>query len=397
MSVHLTVKRALAAALTGCALLCAPALAHADRRPTTVRSTPENLVWGGFPIDRPPTATVKPGEVVRIETLTHAGATSTALDPAAYLGAFGIRRDEILPDAFRFWDTLSTRARYGGGHVLTGPVYIEGAEPGDTLEVQILDVRTRVPYGINNTSPTSGVFGTGYPGFREGDLPLDIPAPPEGTPGNLFPDVRQHLYRTPRIRGREYAIVADDIRIPTAPFMGIMATAPRTGVFVGPTPTSPPPPLGVQTSTAPGEYGGNLDTKDLGGGATLFLPVFQRGAQFFTGDGHSLQADGEVSGTAIEQSLTGTFRFVLHKRTTPGPRAQDDDHYFIFGIDYDLDRAMKLAVADTVKFLVAEKGFTVAKAYSFASIAVDYVNSEVVDGRQVVTGKVPKDLLRHRS
>lgn len=366
--------------------------AQALRPDVRVRSTPDNLVWGGFPIGQQPTATVRSGQTVRIDTLSHAGVTNSTLDPAAYLGAFGVQEGEILQDAFDFWDTLSSRPRYGGGHVLTGPVYVEGAEPGDTLEVQILKVRPRVPYGINSTSPTSGVFSLTYPGWREGDMPLAIPEPDPHAPGGLSPGVRQHLYRTGRSRGRDVAFFSRDIQVPTYPFMGIMATAPRTGVFVGRNPNDPPPPLGVQTSTAPGEYGGNLDVKDLGSGSTLYLPVFQPGAQFFTGDGHSVQGDGEVSGTAIEQSLAGTFRFILHKRTTATPSAQDPDYEMLFGIDHDLDRAMKFAVGNVVKFLVEQKGLTTAKAYSLASIAVDFVNSEVVDGTQVVTGKIPKSL-----
>jgi acetamidase/formamidase len=112
------------------------------------------------------------------------------------------------------------------------------------------------------------------------------------------------------------------------------------------------------------------------------------------GDSHSVQGDGEVSGTAIEHSLSGTFRFTVHKgRKIAGPWAEDADYWIMMGIDWDLDRAMKFATQQVVDFLVQQKGFTVPKAFSFASIAVDFHAAEVVDGTQVVTGKIPKRLL----
>jgi acetamidase/formamidase len=136
-----------------------------------------------------------------------------------------------------------------------------------------------------------------------------------------------------------------------------------------------------------------MDVKDLTAGSTLYLPVFQPGALFYTGDPHSVQGDGEVSGTAIEHSLTGTFKFILHKgRTIPGPRAEDSSHYIIMGIDLDLDRAMRIAVQEVVKFLVEEKGLEPGYAYSLASIAVDFHVGEAVDQTQVVTGKIPKSI-----
>lgn len=253
--------------------------------------------------------------------------------------------------------------------------------------------RARVPYGLNNTSPLGGVLGTGYPGFRPGDPGLDIPAAPPDAVAGIFPDVRQHLYRVGTARGRQVAFFSSDIQVPITPFMGVMGVAPEDGVFVGSSPTSPPPPLGVQGSGPPGRFGGNKDVHDLTVGATLYLPVFQHGAQFFTGDPHSAQGDGEVSGTAIEHSLSGVFRFVLHKgKTIEWPRAEDATHYMLMGIDHDLDRAMRFATLEVVKFLVEEKGLTAARAFSLASIAVDFHAAEVVDGTQIILGKIGKDL-----
>jgi acetamidase/formamidase len=127
-----------------------------------------------------------------------------------------------------------------------------------------------------------------------------------------------------------------------------------------------------------------MDHKDLTAGATLYLPVFQWGAQFLTGDPHSAQGDGEVSGSGIEHSLSGVFRFIVHKgKTILWPRAENDRHYIMMAIDHDFNRAMRLATLEVVKFLVEEKGLTQAKAFSIASIAVDFHVTEVVDGTQV--------------
>jgi acetamidase/formamidase len=248
------------------------------------------------------------------------------------------------------------------------------------LEVQILELETRVPWGINNTSGTGGVLSPSYPGVRPDDPVLDIP------PGT------QHVIRTGEVGGREVAFVSADIQVPLAPFMGILAVAPDPEVGE-PGVTVP----GVQSSRPPGAFGGNLDVKDLTAGATLYLPVFHPGALFYVGDPHGAQGDGEVSGTAIEQSLTGTFRLVVHRGVTiSAPRAETDTHDLIMGIDLDLDRAMRHATWAVVDFLVEEKGLTAAEALSLASIAVDFRVSEVVDLTQVVTGFIPKGIFLRR-
>jgi acetamidase/formamidase len=354
-------------------------------------SRPETMVWGGFPINYPPALTIQSGQTVRIDTIAPDGSTNATLDPVAFFGLFGVKPEEVLQDARDFWATRESKIRYGG-HPLTGPIYIDGAEPGDTLEIQILDVSPRVPYGINSTSAFRGVLSMTYPGFRTGDPGLDIPSAPPDAPGGLLPDQLQHLYRIARIKGQDVAVLADGVHVPIAPFMGVMAVASPEGVFVVSTPNGPPPATGVQSSGPPGPFGGNFDHKDLKAGTSLYLPVFQYGAQFFTGDGHSVQGDGELSGGALEHSLTGVFRFILHKgKTIQWPRAENDTHYIIMGIDHDFQRAMRIATLEVVKFLVEEKGFeNDAKAFSFASLAVDMRASEVVDGTQVASAYIPK-------
>ena len=339
-------------------------------------SRPENLNWGWYPIDKEPVLSIRSGQTVRIDTLTQAGATQNE-DPVAYLTGLGVPREEILKDVLDFWASREARPREGrSGHVITGPIYIDGAEPGDMLEVQILDVETRVPWGINNTSAAGGVFSSTYPGVRPDDPLLDIP------------QRTRHVIRTGEVDGREVAFVAPDIQVPLAPFMGILAVAPEP-VVGEPGVTLP----GVQSSRPPGAFGGNLDVKDLKAGTTVYLPVFHPGALFYTGDPHGAQGDGEVSGTAIEQSLSGVFRFVVHKGVSlAGPHAETDTHYLLMGIDLDLDRAIRHATWAVVDFLVKEKGLTPDKALSLASIAVDFRVSEVVDLTQVVTGYIPKSV-----
>ena len=342
-----------------------------------VPSRPETLSWGWFPIDKPPILTVTSGDTVFVDTLSHAGSTQRA-HPVESLGELGVEASEILQDVIDFWDSRDGRPREGrSGHVITGPIAIAGAEPGDTLEVQVLDLTTRAPYGINNTGPTSGVFARNYPGTRPSDPQRDI-------------ENARHLYRTVTVDGREMALFSDDIRVPLAPFMGIMAVAPDP-VLGQPGVEMP----GVQASRPPGAFGGNLDIKDLTVGSTLYLPIFHAGALFYVGDPHAAQGDGEVSGTAIEQSLSGRFRLVLRKDMPLSmPRIETDAHYILMGIDLDLDRALQQAVDEVVSFLVEEKGLTPTKAVSLASIAVDFQVAEAVDLTQLVTGKIPKSIFR---
>lgn len=340
-----------------------------------VPSRPETVSWGWFPLDKPPVLTIDSGDTVRIDTLSHAGATQDD-HPDLSLGLLGVTPDEILPDVLDFWGSRGGRPREGrSGHVITGPIAVRGAEPGDVLEIQVLEIATRVPYGINNTSPTGGVFSPAYPGSRPDDAQRDIAA-------------GRHLIRTAVVNSREVALFGDGIHVPLAPFMGIMAVAPDP-VVGEPGVTVP----GVQASRPPGLFGGNLDVKDLTAGSTLYLPVLQPDALFYVGDPHSAQGDGEVSGTAIEQSLTGTFRFVLHEdRELTAPRAETATHYVLMGIDLDLDRALQKAVEEVVAFLAEEHGLSPDRALSLASIAVDFQVAEAVDLTQVVTGRIPKSL-----
>jgi acetamidase/formamidase len=320
-----------------------------------LRSIPGNVSWGLIPAGAPPALTIASGESVRIDTVSQQGLTA-GIDPVAFFGEAGIAADNVLDDVKAIYARVK-REPSAGSHVLTGPIYIENARPGDMLEVRILDVDFRVDYGTNNSGPGVG-------------------AGPE-----LLSAVARQIIRIDRARG--VALFSDRIELPLAPFMGIMAVAPPDAV--APANTRPP-----------GAFGGNMDLKILTRGATLYLPVFQEGAQFWTGDGHGLQGDGEVNGTAIEISLAPTLQFIVHPggaRDLAWPRAEDRARPYVTGMDVDLNLAARIAVEQVVAFLSSRASISTAQAYALASLAVDFRIAENVNHVKVVYGAIPKRLL----
>ena len=298
------------------------------------------MTWGWIPIDKPPVLTIQSGQTVRIDTISHQGSTQPE-DPLTFLGALGVRPEEVLQDVRDFWASRSNRPRgegRTGAHVLTGPIAVAGAEPGDMLEVQILDVSPRVSYGINTASATSGVFSAEYPGTRQGDPGVDI----SGESRNLI--------RTGMVDGRQVALFSDRIHVPLAPFMGTMAVAPRDPAVGQPGVTV----ARFLSSRPPGPYGGNMDLQALTKGATLFLPVFHAGALFYVGDPHGVQGDGEVSGNALEQSNSGVFRFILHRPDDCCSARRDPTHH-PDGHRQGFNRALRIATLEVVNFLVKER------------------------------------------
>ncbi len=353
------VNRALAAAL----LLLTTTLCHAQQSPAKpdirIPSTPATVVRGIIPANVPPILRVQQGQNVTIDTLSHQG-LNTGDDPIAFFAKGGIKSDDVLKDAVDVYGRVKPTPGMGA-HVLTGPIYIEGAEPGDMLEVRVIDVKFRVPYGVNATNKGAGV------------LPDLLTEP-------VFRIIRLDLERN-------VALFTPEIEVPLAPFMGIMAVA-------------PPADMATVSSRPPGAFGGNIDLKQLTRGSTLYLPVFNAGALFFTGDAHAAQGDGEVDGTAIETSLTPTFQFIVHKakgRNLTWPRAETATHYISMGVDRDLNVAMKAATQEAVNFLMQEKGLNARDAYQLASIAVDFRVAEAVNLNQVVYGMIPKNVFKKQA
>ncbi|MGH7870597.1 MAG: acetamidase/formamidase family protein [Candidatus Binatia bacterium] len=325
-----------------------------SRPAARLASTPETVLWGYIAANLPPALTIRSGDVVEIEALSHQGLT-TGKDPEKFFDAYGIPSHEVLADAKTIYAEVK-RPKGASVHILTGPIYVEGAESGDTLEVRVLGIKFRVPYGVNNTGPGKGV------------LP------------KLLKEPSAKLIRIDL--ERRVALFSSAIEIPLNPFMGIMAV-------------SPPTSLGMVSSTPPGAWGGNIDLKYCGIGSSLFLPVFNRGGQFFTGDGHAVQGDGEVDGGAIEISLTPTLQFIVHKgRSIKSPRVETATDYLTTGLSIDLNEATRLALAEAVDFLQTEKGLTAADAYALSSLSVDLGIGEAVDVVNLVYAKIPKNIFK---
>jgi acetamidase/formamidase len=320
-----------------------------------LRSTPSTVSWGLIPANTAAALKIASGQVVRIDTVSQQGLTA-GIDPVEFFGAAGIDPDQVLDDVKQIYRDVK-REPGAGGHVLTGPIYIDGARSGDMIEVRILDVEFRIDYGVNNSGPGVG-------------------AVPE-----LLDSVARKIIRLDLARG--VAKFSERIELPLAPFMGIMAVA-------------PPAASAPANSKPPGPFGGNMDLKVLTRGATLYLPVFQDGAQFFTGDGHGLQGDGEMNGTAIEISLTPTLQFIVHPgagQAMRWPRAEDAQCHYVMAMDADLNAANRLAVRESVAFLEARAGLSTADAYALTSLAVDFRIAEAVNHVKVVYAAIPKRIL----
>ena len=311
-------------------------------------STPDTVHRGILSPDIAPVLHIKSGDTVKIDTVSHAGLTD---DPVGYFAKAGIAEKDVLPDAVAISKMPKPPAPPGnaargargarillpgyGGHVLTGPIFVDGAEPGDMLEVRILKVTPRVPYGVNGGKV----------------IKYDIAK----TTVNFSPD----------------------IHYPMRSFMGIMAVAPTKAI----------------SSNSPGIYGGNMVFEKLQAGATLYLPVLVKGALFTTGDSHAGQGDGEVDGTAIEASMAPTLQFIVHKgegKDMDMPYAEDAQNFYLLGMDPDLGKALKNTIAETVKFLGTRYGLSPKDATIICSTILDFGLAQSVDVNLTMYGKVPK-------
>lgn len=343
-----------AAGATGAAAFLSTAVVGADDErfssgdTITVESTPETVDWGAFDPEHDPVAEVESGDTVVIETVT-----IPQPNHRQFLLDEGISEDDVLEDEVTIEEEVTQEGP--GPHVVTGPVHVNGAEPGDVLEVRVRDVEIRAPYGINIFRPDAGALPEDFPWADTAVIPLD--------------------------RDEEVARFVDDIEIPLDPFFGIMATGPA--------------PESGRTSTRPPNYfGGNMDVPLLTAGTSLYLPVNAEGGRFYAADGHSAQGNGEVNLTAIETSLTGTFEFVVHEDTPrlEWPVAETDDAYIVVGLNEDLNDAMTHAVREAITLLVHQLDLEPAEAYRLCSIAIDFNVSQVVNGTQGIHGVIPKSL-----
>lgn len=351
--------------------------------------TPENAILGHYSATKKPVLTVKSGAVVKIDGGGGARGRGGELNAAsvdAWLKQNNIpttvAENVCLQETIKVLNETTNRlppppgapAGSGGGHLLIGPIYIEDAEPGDSIEVRIIDVTPRIPFGTTGGGPGRGGLALGMAASESGTAAVPAPAP-----GGVVP--RPFSKVTILDLKRNAGIFDKNIEVPLAPFMGVMATCPPDSE--GPT----------RRSRAPGTFGGNLDCKDLVAGTTLHLPVYQKGALFYTGDSHAAQGDGEVTGTAIETANECTLQFILHKgKKLAMPRAETPTHYMTFGLDTDLNIAMKQAINETITFLTEKQGFDFLQAFTLASVAVDFRVTQVVDQTLGIHGMIAKKL-----
>ena len=304
-----------------------------------VHVTPSTVEWGYFAADAKPVLTVKSGEVVTIDTICGI---------PEMLERLGATADGPMREMKEMYAKVKDRGP--GPHFLTGPVAVEGAMPGDVLEVEIVDIRLRSPYGWMMIQPGAGALPEEFPYLREKLVRLD--------------------------EQNKTAEFAPGIRIPVRPFFGNLGVA---------------PPLGRANSAAPGYFAGNLDNKWLVAGTKIYIPVQVPGALFSVGDGHAAQGDGEVCVTAIETNLTGVFRFKVWKnRKLRWPRAESPTQIITMGLSEDLNEAARLAAREMIDYLISDRGMSRDDAYMLTSAGVDLHVTQVVDGVKGVHATLPK-------
>jgi acetamidase/formamidase len=319
--------------------------------PIRVPATPATCRWGAFDASFPPVASIKPGEVVILECLSGGPEVMPPQEKMMEIPA-------MLREIHRTLPRL-------GAHIITGPVEVKGAEPGDALRVDIEKIELGADWGFCGFRPLFGTLPEDFPYRRTLHIPVD------------------RARKTCRL---PFGPSEAGLELPLAPFFGVMGVA-------------PPPEWGMINTKEPRAIGGNLDNKELTEGTTLFLPVFNEGALFSAGDGHGVQGDGEVCINALEMCLTGHFRLSLIKGggardpVLKWPRAETKTHYITMGMHEDLDLAMKQALREMIAFICSRTNLSDADAYQFCSLAVDFRVTQTVNGEKGVHGMLRKGLL----
>lgn len=309
-----------------------------------LKLTPTNVHWGYYDAHLKPVLKIASGDTVRVETMVAGGLER--------LNLAGVPDAEI-PDSLKQVEKSITD-RGPGAHPLTGPIYVQRAEPGDTLEVHILGFEYLHPFGVT--------------GFRPGS----------GTLPDEFPYARFKMIRfDPKAGVAEFS---RGVRLKLAPFWGSIGVA---------------PPLVIHrlSSGPPGSHAGNLDNKELVAGSILYLPVHVPGALLSLGDGHALQGDGEVTITALETSLRGTVQIFVRKgRQIRWPRAETPTHFITMGLNPDLNEAARMATREMIDFLMSQKGMSRDEAYILCSLAADLRVTQLVDDTKGIHAMLAKSI-----
>ncbi|MEO0624608.1 MAG: acetamidase/formamidase family protein [Pseudomonadota bacterium] len=310
---------------------------------TTIDWTPENLTFGFFDANRAPVASVASGAEVVFHCLPAAARRSLPPDGAG-----------VLPAHLAALDYHEPRAG-ATSHMISGPVFVEGAAPGDVLQVDILEAVPAQDWGYAAIVPLLGALPDDFPEAELMHIPID--------------------------RDRGTCRLPWGLELPLDPFFGIMAVA-------------PPKAWGRVGAAQPRAFGGNIDNKELKPGTTLYLPVFQEGALFMAGDGHGCQGDGEVCLTGLETALTGRFGLTVRKdMALSTPFAENATHLISMGFHESLDEAMRRALRQMIGVVAERAGLTCGEAYMLLSLAGDLRITQVVDGEKGVHMMMDKTLL----
>jgi acetamidase/formamidase len=319
-----------------------------------LRSSPETVLWGRLPCETDAAVlSIRSGQSVTIDTVSHEGILEDhGKDPLGYFTGQGVAAEAVLEDAIAIATRLSRDPAVDGPHVVTGPIFVEGAEPGDLLRITVETLVPRVPYGVISNRHGKGALMGELP---RGDFHVSVFTPVDERDGRL-------VGLLPVVDDGERVIA-----FPLAPFLGTMGVA----VSGGERPHSVPP----------GSHGGNIDINLLVEGSVLYLPVQVAGALAYVGDPHFAQGDGEICGTAIEASLDARIE-VWIERDEPitSPVLETATHWFTHGFGADLDEAMRMAALQMLDLMQQKFGLGRDDAYSLASVAMDLGVTQVVDG-----------------
>jgi acetamidase/formamidase len=331
-----------------------------------LRATPASVHWGHFDASLAPTLRVRSGDLIQVEAVSHHAGD----DPDLMFDA-GI---EAL------FAGVPALERQPGPHIMTGPIYVEGARPGDLLEVRYLSMTPRCRYGSNLAANWGFLYKELGSKDRVTIYCLDDNA---NTAHAVYAYDFPGVYRVPgtitRCAACDRQAALPGIRVPVRPHLGTAGVAPDVP--------------GRISTVPPGRHGGNIDNWRIGAGATMYYPVQVDGALFSVGDPHISQGDGEVSGTAIEASLDVLMQVIVRRDFTfPSPLLETPDSWIVHGFNEDLNVAMRDAALDMLQFLTDRQRLSRDDAYSLMSVAADFAVTQVVDQRRGIHVRVPRSL-----
>jgi acetamidase/formamidase len=309
----------------------------------TFKITPEQAYNGRWESTIPPVLTIDDGDTVIFNTVM--------------LFEGKLRPDMNIPELLALRDDII--ARGNGVYAFTGPFFVNGAEPGDVLEIRIKRVEP-IDHGAVYIYPDerkAGGLPDGSGGFKDGWFK-----------GFYYSADRKSVEFKP------------GIVIPLRPFLGTMGISPKPG-------ESRPPAV-------PDYFAGNMDNKELAAGTTLFIPVNVPGALFMAADAHAVQADGEVCITGVETALEeAELEFIVRKDMKLNlPMAETPTHWITMGFHEDLNEAMRIALREAINFLSTTKDISREEAYALCSLAVDFHVTQIVDGNKGIHGMIPKSI-----